>query len=235
MHRHFDAKGQEIYVDVHAAPVLGEDGQVACVVESCRDVTDSVSLERELARQRERLEELVQERTFHLTEALGRLETLATTDLLTGVGNRRRLVEILCREIARAHRHRRQLSLLMLDLDDFKRLNDAFGHAHGDQALCSIAHTIQAGLRSTDALARWGGDEFVVVAPETDILEADRLAGRLRSAIRTTGVGEVSIGVAALSFSDSPETLLDRADRALLKAKRLGKNRVSLAESGLPR
>ncbi|MBK8010562.1 MAG: GGDEF domain-containing protein [Deltaproteobacteria bacterium] len=229
VHRHFGADGHEIWVDVHAAPVFDDEGRVACIVESCRDISASVLLERELARQRERLEELVQERTFHLTEALARLETIATTDLLTGIGNRRRLIETLCREMARARRHRRELSLLMLDLDDFKSINDALGHAHGDCVLRSIAQRIQQGLRATDALARWGGDEFVVVAPETDLLEAERLAGRLRCAIRGAGLGEISIGIAALSFADSPETLLDRADRALLSAKRLGKSRVAVA------
>lgn len=163
------------------------------------------------------------------------LRRLATTDPLTGLCNRRRFMELAEVELTRLRRYGRPVAVLMLDVDRFKEINDRFGHAGGDEALCRLAETVRSELRGPDHVGRLGGEEFAVVLPETDLegaMEvAERLRGRLESSPLLLPSGElrmtVSIGVAVCEPDEATvERALDRADRALYEAKARGRNRV---------
>jgi len=160
---------------------------------------------------------------------------LAHTDPLTNLANRRFLIEQLQCEFARAKRYRRPLSLLYMDLDGFKSINDRFGHILGDEMLRSAALSMRAVLRSTDLLARIGGDEFAVLLPETSIKDALGVAQKLRRALEAsaTSLGEnipaltFSAGVSQLRFEDeSVDDLLARADRVQYLAKSEGQGQI---------
>ena len=169
----------------------------------------------------------------------GELFRLATTDPLTGCLNRRQFMDMLAQEFARSQRHGHHLTLMALDLDFFKRINDGYGHAVGDQALKSFVATAHFTLRQTDYLGRLGGEEFAILLPETDMDQASRVAERLRHEVAQicidTPLGHVqftvSIGLARFQpgFGTSDE-LLCEADRALYQAKSSGRNRVVQAE-----
>jgi diguanylate cyclase (GGDEF)-like protein len=157
---------------------------------------------------------------------------LAHTDSLTGLANRRWLLELLEREFLRARRYRRPLSLIYLDLDGFKEVNDGFGHLFGDGLLRSAARSMQALLRSADLLARIGGDEFAILLPETDLAGADKIAGRLRRALASTtrpyGTAlpplTFSAGICQMSEADRTiDDLILRADDAQYLAKSSGR------------
>ncbi len=175
-----------------------------------------------------------------VTEAVAyqrRLAELALKDGLTKAFNRRYLDRRLADELARAARFYRGLSVILLDIDHFKQVNDAHGHQFGDQVLSFVSATIQASLRESDVLARYGGEEFCVILPETDLDAATLAAERLRAAVSSSPVLSldrsasltVSAGVAAMRKGDSAEALLARADQALYKAKEAGRNRVERA------
>jgi two-component system, cell cycle response regulator len=167
------------------------------------------------------------------------LSKLAAFDELTGVYNRRSLFHHLEAELSRCERYGRSLSLLMLDVDHFKRVNDEYGHLAGDAALRSIATTLQSVLRVMDLVCRYGGEEFCVILPETNEVGACRAAERLRTGVERSVFTHashpvpltVSIGVA--SWTDTRTSgipdLLARADEALLEAKQRGRNQVRLA------
>jgi diguanylate cyclase (GGDEF)-like protein len=184
---------------------------------------------------RRELEVRVQERTAQLQAANAQLEKLAVTDALTGLLNRRALFDLFRREIERAHRHRRELALIIFDIDYFKAINDRHGHAAGDVVLKQVAAIAAQATRSTDTVARYGGEEFVLIAPETDKSSALELAERMRVALQSAKMRvdhqsltvTASFGVAMLrSDDDKPEDVLRRADEALYAAKGGGRNRV---------
>lgn len=165
---------------------------------------------------------------------------IAFTDSLTGLYNRRYLMEQIRRELARAGRNKTAVSLIMIDVDDLKTVNDHFGHDRGDVLLKELARIIKTRARASDVVARLGGDEFVVLTPDTDLVGASEVGQRLWSAshlsrIQMDGrkVGfSVSIGIASYpSHATSTEGLLKKADEAMYEAKRAGKNRVCLATS----
>jgi len=164
---------------------------------------------------------------------------MATTDSLTGLLNHRRAHEVLHMEWRRAERYGRPLAVMMLDVDGFKQFNDTYGHPQGDLLLQTIAHILRANVRSVDHVGRYGGEEFIVILPETSYAEACALAERIRKAVEdtpfATGNGHtirktVSIGLAAHSHEvKTSAELLQQADEALYRAKRAGKNRVLVA------
>lgn len=168
------------------------------------------------------------------------LQAQASIDALTGVFNRRGIVAAFEREHSRAQRHGRPLSLLILDLDHFKRVNDSHGHGAGDRVLRETCQRIDATLRRDDTFGRWGGEEFLVIAPESDEVAACALAEKLRAAMASRpfdGVGAVtiSIGVAQWQANESLDELCARADRALYAAKTSGRNRcVRYSQADLP-
>jgi diguanylate cyclase (GGDEF)-like protein len=164
----------------------------------------------------------------------GIVERQALLDGLTGLANRRSADQKLRAEVARARRFGDRVCLVLADLDDFKNVNDTFGHPVGDEALRLFAATLAATVREMDLAARWGGEEFALVLPGTDAEGGARLAERAREALercvlRVEG-GEVlvtaSFGVASLPPADDADALVAAADEALYEAKRTGKNRV---------
>jgi len=172
-----------------------------------------------------------------LREKNATLARLSTTDPVTGLRNRRYVTEFLSLEVLRAVRYHTPLAVLLLDLDHFKRVNDTHGHRVGDSVLQVVADTLRASLRATDIAGRYGGEEFLVVLPQTDLAGAGVLAERVRVAIEETAIDlggaeplsvTVSVGVAALDESGrSAEQLVERADAALYSAKDAGRNCVS--------
>ena len=174
-----------------------------------------------------------------LSSARRTVEKLAVTDVLTGASNRRHLHEVGTREVERARRAALPLSLLVLDLDNFKRINDVHGHLAGDAVLQAVGQICLTSARPYDLVARYGGEELVVLLPSTTPDEARLIAERLRHAIATLTVygrsGEAitptaSIGVASLdAAAASLEALFEKADAAMYEAKRAGKNRVAVA------
>jgi diguanylate cyclase (GGDEF)-like protein len=162
---------------------------------------------------------------------------LADLDALTGLHNRRFFHETLAREVARAQRYQRRLSLIVLDLDDFKAINDRVGHLAGDAVLAEAAERMLSVVRTADFACRVGGDEFGVVLPESTIGEAELLAGRIARAINSrpitsAGIVNLSAGVAELRSADRPTDLFERADEALYRAKELGKAQTHVAANG---
>lgn len=160
-------------------------------------------------------------------------QRLAHHDALTGLPNRRQVEVALSTALAQSSRTGTPCSVLMIDIDHFKRLNDRFGHPVGDEVLQHIAHRLREQLRAGNTLGRWGGEEFVVVAPQTELHEAQQLGERLRHAVRSEpAVGEhmltVSIGMTAYRPGDTPETIVARADRALYRAKQGGRDRLEV-------
>ena len=157
--------------------------------------------------------------------------SLADIDALTAVHNRRYFHETLSREVARAHRHHRLLSLIVFDLDDFKAVNDKVGHLSGDGVLTEVAERTLSVVRAADITCRVGGDEFAVVLPEASGEDAELLAGRIMRAIAARPIGAagiltVSAGVAEVRPGDTPADLFERADEALFRAKAGGKART---------
>ena len=159
---------------------------------------------------------------------------LADTDSLTGLQNRRRFHEQLAREVARANRYQRSLALIVLDVDDFKAINNRVGHLSGDLALAEVAQRAHAVVRTSDIACRVGGDEFAVIMPESRLHEAEMLANRIADAVSGHPLDQgdtlhVSAGVAELKTDDDANELFERADEALYRAKQAGKARTVAA------
>ena len=165
-----------------------------------------------------------------------RLMNLSNTDPLTRLFNRRYLTEILNCELAKSRRYGEKLSFIILDIDNFKDVNDTFGHQNGDEVLSTVADVIQSGRRCFDIVARYGGEEFALVLPGTDLLGGITVAEQLRNAVQTISfeppmeklVVTVSAGVSTFSSAQvrDVESLIRQADEALYRAKRNGRNRV---------
>ncbi|OEU47989.1 MAG: hypothetical protein BA871_07455 [Desulfuromonadales bacterium C00003096] len=163
-------------------------------------------------------------------------ESLARLDSLTGLANRRHFFNLADRELSCSDRHPQCLSLLMIDIDHFKQFNDRYGHQIGDLVLQRVADTIKRTIRKPDTACRYGGEEFVVLLPETDLVAAEKLAQRLLEAIAETTVAHnqellgitASLGVGALRNDETTDvaTLIERADQALYAAKNSGRNQL---------
>lgn len=187
----------------------------------------------ELERRAAVLERMVARRTGELEEARRRLEQQATTDSLTGVYNRAKADELLRIEMARAERSGAPLSVLLVDVDHFKQVNDTLGHSAGDRVLRSFSRLLCDHARQTDYVARWGGEEFLIICPGTGKEEAGQLAERLRTRVESHRFSReinvtASIGVSELRPADTREELVSRADGAMYRAKDAGRNRVDV-------
>ncbi len=177
-----------------------------------------------------------------LAQALAENRELATRDELTGLLNRRAMLDLMRLEQRRSARSARSLLLAVLDIDHFKPINDAHGHSTGDRALQAFAATVRASVRDTDVLARWGGEEFVLMLCDTQLEDAQELLERVRVAVAALQVAHasrpvrftVSAGLALYQAGDTIEHTLERADQALYAAKALGRNRVAVAPGSRP-
>ncbi len=203
-----------------------------------REATLSERLDKQLrqlekvARISDRYQQMMRDLNIALKEA-------STHDALTGLANRRLLVERLKEETERCRRYARTFSIVMVDVDHFKDVNDHYGHELGDRALSEIARTMDAELREQDLCGRWGGEEFLVLLPETALSEAQAVVERIRLSVRELVVRAdteqlhitVSIGVAQHHSGENYSNTVNRADKALFEAKRSGRDRVVLAGS----
>lgn len=168
----------------------------------------------------------------------GEARKLAETDALTGLYNQRFFQETLRREVTRAHRYQRKLTLIVFDLDDFKSINDQVGHLAGDRVLAQAADRLREAVRSVDVACRIGGDEFAVIMPESSSEDGEQLFRRVHNSMRGTALGpdeqrlRLSGGIAELLHGDTPASLFERADAALYRAKELGKDRADIARAG---
>ncbi|AFG36549.1 sensor domain-containing diguanylate cyclase [Spirochaeta africana] len=174
--------------------------------------------------------------TWILVRDRQQLKRLARTDQLTGILNRYWFHELSDREIEAARRYGHPLSLIIFDVDHFKQVNDTYGHNVGDEVLKQLVGVVQGEIRASDVLARWGGEEFVVLLPHADAAAAGQAAEKLRAAVESADVGAdggvtISLGVAELGSEESLDAMIGRADRALYRAKQSGRNRSCLADS----
>lgn len=201
--------GHETITEVH-----GPDGGVSHYVAVLHDITERKQLEK-------------------------KLEELATHDRLTGVLNRGRVGELLDDEIARAERYETPLSVILLDIDFFKWLNDSLGHTVGDAVLQEMTRRLEERLRHTDHLGRWGGEEFLVLLPQTPLDDALMVAEKLRAAVaepafEQAGRVTISLGVTAFRSGEEQNALVERADYALYRAKAAGRDRAASLEATPP-
>jgi diguanylate cyclase (GGDEF)-like protein len=182
--------------------------------------------------------DLLQESAEELRRRAEAASEMSMTDALTGLLNRYGLQRALQRELSEARRYTRPLSCLLLDIDYFKAINDTYGHAAGDATLMQAAHVLTESVRGSDVVCRYGGEEFLVLAPETDARGARALAEKMRLAVSARLFGDggrafaltLSAGVAELRPGESGNDMIARADLALYQAKQLGRDRVEAAE-----
>ena len=219
------------WADLRVTPVKALDGQLVGQIILLRDVTAERELHARLLKAQESLQNLNQ-----------RLDAMAYTDELTGLANRRRLYESLREEWSRSARHQHPLSIILLDFDYFKQINDNYGHQTGDEVLIKGAAVLKNMTRPEDLVVRHGGEELAILLPETALEQAAEAAERIRLAIEQlrfqSKKGDefnmtVSLGVAArIQNDDSPDALIGRADKALYHSKKTGRNGVSINVEG---
>ncbi len=173
---------------------------------------------------------------YYFLQTKSRFEQMAVTDKLTGLYNRHKFYQVAAQELTRAKRHKRPLSLIIFDIDYFKKINDTYGHDVGDMVLRTIAQMVRKNIRKYDTAFRWGGEEFIILAPETKPQDAMKLAEKLRAMIAShsfdkVGQVTVSLGVAGFDAGETEDiaTLIKRADNALYLSKKDGRNRSTLA------
>ncbi len=242
--------GTPIWVSTTATAHRDEHNELKWMDSVTEDVTERKKAEEALRKVHAELEMRVRERTADLAESNElllaeiaerkrieeKLRELSEKDPLTAIYNRRKLFELLGLEVEQAKRYGRPLSLIMLDLDHFKEVNDRYGHNAGDLALKTMTNVVNGVIRKVDIFARFGGEEFVILSPETSLSGAAALAEKTRAAVEQAAypvVGKITLsaGVAELSGKDSGAALIKKADEALYAAKHRGRNRVEAAPS----
>ncbi len=201
---------RKCFINVTIHPLFNMDRAVSGVVLSSIDMTENKELEEKLTK-------------------------LSITDPLTGIFNRNKMNEALTNEINRVSRHYSDMTLMMFDIDHFKRVNDTYGHDTGDKVLKGVVRIADNIIRKTDTLARWGGEEFMLLLPVTDIERGKMIAERIRLSIEQKifpDVGRVtcSFGIGQYNTNESMETFINRVDSALYEAKRSGRNRIAFSK-----
>ncbi|CCQ74990.1 GGDEF domain-containing protein [Magnetospira sp. QH-2] len=211
VHRHFDTRGRTLFVELVSTPIFDDDGRVTQIIESHRDVTAQVQERDELAE-------------------------LAITDPLTLAYNRLKFDQELHIHLQKSRSSGKMLGLIMFDLDHFKEINDTFGHDAGDTVLRETAQLVRSNIRDTDILARWGGEEFMVLTPHCNLAVISRISEALRTAIEAqpfSDAGRVtaSFGATIMKLTDNSDSLIKRVDDALYEAKHAGRNKVVVREA----
>jgi two-component system cell cycle response regulator len=223
LHTHRDSSGDDHHVEITASAVKDSRGETFAMVESWRDIMES-KIDDELVKLVKRL-----------NEAQTNLKHMAVTDELTGLRNRRYIIERLEEEFQRSKRSGQPLGLIMLDIDHFKQINDEYGHLFGDVVLRVVATRIRSTLRKHDLVGRVGGEEFLVVCPDSALEETVVVAERIRTIVDGETIGDgvnqvrvaLSAGVTLMeSRDDTSDKVFSRADTALYRAKETGRNRV---------
>jgi diguanylate cyclase (GGDEF)-like protein len=209
VHKHYNSEGRVMYVDVRATPIFDESGEnVVQITESHRDITATIKMEK-------------------------KLQYIAETDRLTKVYNRTKFDEELKKQIALACLTHQNFGLIMLDLDHFKEVNDNYGHDIGDKVLKNTVELLHKRIRKSDILARWGGEEFMIIAPQIEEKDLFAMIESLRLAIEgidhdQVGTVTASFGATILTPNDNIQSLLKRADMALYRSKNSGRNRCAI-------
>ncbi|MES9969353.1 MAG: diguanylate cyclase [Candidatus Thiodiazotropha sp.] len=209
VHKHYDNQGRVIHVDVRATPIFDESGEnVVQIIESHRDITDTINMEKQL---------------LHIAE----------TDRLTQIYNRTKFDDELKNQIAWAGLTNNYFGLIMLDLDHFKKVNDNYGHDVGDKVLKTTVELLHKRIRKSDILARWGGEEFMIITPQIQQDDLLSMVESLRIAIEEiehdqAGTVTASFGASMLTPNDNIKSLLKRVDMALYRSKNSGRNRCTI-------
>lgn len=198
--------GELYYEEKTISPIHDAEGKITSYVSTGKDITQRVELQQ-------------------------KLEKLASTDKLTGIYNRHKFDELFKIELDRVTRYKHPLTLIMFDIDHFKKVNDTYGHDVGDEVLKKLVNTVAENIRSTDSFVRWGGEEFIILCPETKIQETTSLAEKLRVSIESTPFDQVgnitcSFGVTHYKDKENDDDFLKRVDNALYEAKESGRNKV---------
>lgn len=202
-------------LEIEIIPIFNETGTVAYVMEAVYDITAEV-------RKQEKVDEAIKE-----------LSELAKTDYLTKIANRSGILEWIEQELGRSKRFNQKFGLAMFDIDHFKSINDKYGHAIGDQVLCEVTSLISKRAREIDRFGRYGGEEFILVLPNTDVHGAFRLIEDIRKEIAKNRFTDYSIkitmsgGIVEVSGNDELENILQTVDSALYKSKNTGRNKIS--------
>jgi len=206
--------------------------EVGIVHNAVVDMVERINIySKELDELNSSLEKKVEKRTEELLDSNEKLKHLSITDTLTKLYNRMKLEETLNEQLRLANRYKTPFGVIIIDIDYFKEVNDTYGHQAGDQVLFEIANILQAKTRETDIVGRWGGEEFLIVSPKTDLKGLTQLAKTLRSSIEEYEFKIVkrktaSFGVTQYKLDENIDAMIDRADDALYKAKKAGRNKV---------
>ncbi|MCX6074667.1 MAG: sensor domain-containing diguanylate cyclase [Campylobacterales bacterium] len=222
--------GSSYIVDTTIVPILDIDGDVIEYMAIRHDITELEQTKQQLRNINKAMKNKVDE-LYLMTNTL---EQKAYKDTLTGINNRENFEDIFTIEIANAKKHNLLLTLIIFDIDHFKLINDTYGHQAGDIILIDLTNLIADNIKKGDIFARWGGEEFVILTPSTDIIGASTLAEKLRKIVGShtfNYVGKdvtISFGIAQFSSEDTKITLFEKADKLLYKAKKNGRNRVEI-------
>ncbi len=234
------ANGDYLWIE-DKGKVISRDsqGSVKRMIGVHRDISYEIDCKKHMSQERQNLQQLIEQRTAELHQLnqelekqVQQVEKLAITDSLTQLYNRLGFEDKLVLETERALRFNEPLSLIILDLDNFKPINDKHGHALGDRVLCHVAQVLRNNIRSFDIAARWGGDEFMLLLPNTNIRQAEHVADKLRHQLMQAPDIQpfaltASFGVTELNANEQAPQLAIRADKALYHSKRNGRNQVS--------
>jgi diguanylate cyclase (GGDEF)-like protein len=230
----FEAQDGTIYYKkIDRIPYYDENGDIAGLSVHAYDISEQKWAENSLREQKVLLENEINKRIAAEDE----LRRFATTDSLTGLYNRRHFLELADKELIRSRRTTKAFSIIMFDIDHFKCINDTYGHQAGDQVLKTIALACQENLRQMDVIARYGGDEFIILLPEVDSPDAHHVANKIRTSVAEQEIMfenqpiimTISLGVATLSMdTESLDQIFARVDKALYRAKEAGRNQVKI-------
>ena len=222
--------GGQYIVDTFVIPILDVDGDVVEYIAIRHDITELEETKQQLRNINKAMKNKVDE-LYSMTNSL---EQKAFKDNLTGINNRENFEEIFSIEIAGAKQNNLALSLIIFDVDHFKLINDTYGHQAGDIILVELVKIIEENIKHGDVFARWGGEEFVILTPMTDLAGAKNLSENLRKLVQSHQFSYIeneitlSFGVAELEHDDTKKSLFEKADSALYQAKKSGRNRVEI-------